>query len=41
MMAVDETRHDDGVGRIDLDGVAISEIRPDGSDVIALDEHVS
>ncbi len=40
MVGVDEAGHDDAAARVDLGGAARVQVRPDGEDFLALDEHV-
>src|SRR5207247_6996670 len=40
VVRVDEARHDDLAARVDLAGAAGAQVRPDGEDLLALDQHV-
>ncbi len=40
MVGVDEARHDDAAAGVDHPGITGAQIRADGDDLLALDEHV-
>ena len=40
MVRIDEARHDDAAGGVDHRGGARMQVRPDGKDLLALDQHV-
>src|SRR6266550_9233756 len=40
MVSIDESRHDDAAARVDWRGTARLQVRADGDDLLALDQHV-